>query len=295
MKPKFSVIIPHYNNVDSIYKLIGSIPKSDNIEVIIVDDATPNARVELNALNEDCTIHFCENNIGAGACRNIGLSYVNSDWVIFADSDDYFSENAFDIFDYYSSSSSDIIFFNVDSVDLGTNNKNNRCVSVNNLVNNLIDENCNDIRYSSAVPWGKMIKNQLISDNDIKFDEVICSNDAFFSLKVGHLAREIEGSKDIVYIVTRRSGSLTTTKTDEYIRTRFKVSLCMNKYLYIIRKKEYQTSLIKLILSYRRVISFSDWKSLIKDVCFLKQKIMPRNLLSGKKIFKIRDVYNNVK
>lgn len=293
VKKKITVVIPHYNNVSGLYKLVNSIPKSEMIEIVIVDDATDDARSKLLKFEERCTVHFSEKNIGAGACRNVGLSYVNSEWIIFADSDDYFLPNAFDIFGAYTESKEDIIFFNVDSIDLTTGQKSNRCRAVNDLVERLVDKGNEEIRYSSAVPWGKMIKSKLIFTYNIKFDEVVCSNDVFFSLKAGHLAESIKGSNKAVYMVTRRSGSLTTNKSHACLTCRMDVSINVNKYLYAIDEKYYQTSYLKLLLMYRKVMPGSSFYKLSKDVILGRLKIFPKNFIGVNLFSRLRDIYKN--
>ena len=288
-----TVVIPHYNNVSGLYNLVNSIPKLEMIEIVIVDDATDDARSKLLEFEERCTVHFSEKNIGAGACRNVGLSYVNSEWVIFADSDDYFLPNAFEVFGTYLESKEDIVFFNVNSIDLTTGQKSNRCRAVNELVGGLVDKCNEEIRYSSAVPWGKMIKSKLIFTHNIKFDEVVCSNDVFFSLKAGHLAHNIKGSNKAVYMVTRRSGSLTTIKSHAYLTCRMDVSINVNKYLYAIDKKYYQTSYLKLLLMYRKVMPGSYFYKLSKDAIFGRLKIFPKNFMKVNLLLRLRDIYKN--
>ena len=43
MDVKYSIIIPHYNNPELLMRCLKSIPVSEDIQVIVVDDNSPNA------------------------------------------------------------------------------------------------------------------------------------------------------------------------------------------------------------------------------------------------------------
>ncbi|WP_133150257.1 glycosyltransferase family 2 protein, partial [Vibrio breoganii] len=148
---------------------------------------------------------FLENSTrkkGAGSCRNIALEQAKGDWILFADSDDVFIEDAFNIIDSYllmaEDTSLDIVYFSPKS-----KNQNGasslRHLRYSNLVNDYIESGNDAIRYQFYVPWSKLIRAHLIKSNNIKFDEVIASNDVMFSALVGHFAKKIECTTDSIY------------------------------------------------------------------------------------------------
>ena len=95
-----SIVIPHFNDCSRVINLLGTIPDNAYIEVIVVDDASDNLTLlqkYLNGHRKNVELFVNDCNLGAGACRNIGLSKCNNEWVLFADSDDYFTADAFDI------------------------------------------------------------------------------------------------------------------------------------------------------------------------------------------------------
>src|SRR5574344_311021 len=90
----YTIIIPHKNTTDLLRKCIDSIPKRNDVQVIIVDDNSDADKVDFEhfpGLNEERTeVYFTKEGKGAGYARNIGLQYAIGKWVVFVDADDYF-------------------------------------------------------------------------------------------------------------------------------------------------------------------------------------------------------------
>ena len=187
---KFSVIIPHYQSFNTLYRLLKTIPNSPSIQVIVVDDNSP----EKNKLN-DLKLKFSsfqfielEENSGAGKARNEGLRIAKGKWLIFADADDYFVSGSFDCFIDNYNNSSDVIFFKFQSWDETLNQASNRQVRRNQFVDDFKAKQIrseDNLRYRWHCPWSKMIRKSLIDKHSIKFDETQYSNDLMFSIKVG--------------------------------------------------------------------------------------------------------------
>lgn len=229
-----SVIIPHYNSVLSLYKLLQTIPDNKGIQVIVVDDNSDmgykeelqNLKMKISHKN----IEFYNNNSnikGAGSCRNIGLKKARGKWLIFADADDYFLGDFYDIVKKYFSSKFDVVFFKPTSIEVDTGKLADRHQNYEELINNYLNnKNYKSemfIRYYFHVPWSKLIKTDLIKENNIYFDEVIASNDMMFSAKAGHRMNCFKVSEEIIYCVTRSKGSLTTTISHEIFDSRLDV------------------------------------------------------------------------
>ena len=99
-----------------------SIPKREDLQVIVVDDCSPEKdKYKLDAIKEkfpNVEFYSTEKNGGGGKARNIGLQHAKGKFLIFSDADDYFTSGFSDILDDYSGCSNyDIIFFNAKSVD----------------------------------------------------------------------------------------------------------------------------------------------------------------------------------
>src|SRR5699024_4567641 len=236
-----SIIIPHYNSVDLLRKLLSSIPEYKEIEIIVIDDNSTRGKkelVELTESNKFNHVKFMLNNTGvqsAGACRNIGLKHATGKWILFADSDDYFLDGFFKIIEKYFNSDYDVIFFNPISIYIDTNEVSNRHLKYRNLVLNYIKEsscrNESGLRYDYLAPWSKLIRKSIIEDNNIKFDEVLALNDVLFSTKVGYYINDFLASSEKIYCITRSKGTLTTTITNEIMNSKIDVFIRYCKFI----------------------------------------------------------------
>lgn len=87
-----SVIIPNYNRADLIIRAVKSVLNQtiQDIEVIVVDDASTDSSVEVLNMIKDHRLHIVQLNYNAGACaaRNKGISLATGEYIAFLDSDD---------------------------------------------------------------------------------------------------------------------------------------------------------------------------------------------------------------
>lgn len=215
MNPLFTIIIPHYNIPDLLMRCLKSIPISEDIQVIVVDDNSPDADTYIEKY-PDLSRPYLEfiptkKGGGAGYARNVGLDHAKGKWLLFADADDFFVEDMYDMILSYIDSEADIIFFKMKSV-LSDNVDTE--YARDSHVNWSIDQYFSDgdewyIRVKLYVPWGKMIKRNLICKYNIRFDEVMYGNDMFFSVQSGYYAESIKVVNRVLYVCTYRSNSLT--------------------------------------------------------------------------------------
>lgn len=89
---KVSVIIPVYNQEELVIKAIDSIPKREDIEIIVIDDgSTDNTwKVLENNLKGNMTIIKNAVNKGVGYAVNRGYDIAQGEYVVLLGSDDYF-------------------------------------------------------------------------------------------------------------------------------------------------------------------------------------------------------------
>lgn len=239
-----SIIIPHYNSVFTLNKLLQTIPNRKDIQVIVVDDNSENKyKNELLKLKNEyiqSNVEFYNNNTntkGAGSCRNIGLKLAKGKWLIFADADDYFLNSFFDIVKKYFTSEYDVVFFKPTSIEIDSGKLSQRHKHYEMLIDNFLKyksiSNEMFLRYYFHVPWSKLINSSLLKKNKIIFDEVIASNDVMFSTKVGHSMKNFKVTEEVIYCVTRNRGSLTTTISHEIFDSRLNVYI---NYYHFLKK-----------------------------------------------------------
>lgn len=245
----FSIIIPNRNNLELLSRCLDSIPKRDDIQIIVVDDNSDERLVDFNTYpgydNPNVELVFSKEGKGAGYARNVGLKYAKGKWIVFCDSDDEIITDSFSRkLDEYVDSDAEIIFFDVLVIDY----ESKEVLSANNLYQNIIrskkknrEELC---RYKLRVPWGKMIKKSLVDSYSIEFDETPVANDAFFSLKTGYYAKTIVVDKTPIYRwYAKRSGSITSKTGKESALHHYQCSIRRNAFMYSHNVDRYHDNL----------------------------------------------------
>ena len=91
------ITVPYYNDQENILKLLSSILMQtivDKINVMIVDDCSDNYCFDIadsyRKLGLNINVFRSEQNNGPGIARQIGIDYTDSEFIMFADSDDCF-------------------------------------------------------------------------------------------------------------------------------------------------------------------------------------------------------------
>lgn len=276
-----SIIIPHYNSVDKLKKLLLSIPNKRNIQVIVIDDKSNKKLNEFSNLKKTYDhVLFLKNTTdekGAGVCRNIGLQYVIGNWVLFADADDYFVEGFYDIISDFFNSDYEVIFFKPTSIEVDTGNKSDRHIKYAKYIDDYID-NGNEVsdlqlRYRFFVPWSKMVQYDFILNNNINFEEVIASNDVMFSTRVGYCMNEFKAVKEVIYCVTKGFGTLTTNTNPIIYESKLKEFIKYYKFLEVrLSKKEFKLlRLHGLGMLFNAVQNRLGWKKVISVFRLLKK------------------------
>lgn len=181
----YSVIIPHHNCPDLLCRLLNSIPQRNDIEIIVVDDNS-DSNQKPNISRTDVKIIYLQtkDSKGAGRARNVGLKQATGKWLLFADADDYYINNAFDEFDKVKDTGYDIIFFDIDT-NHGTGNTAFKC-RLNEMLQGGKRAKAN-FKHMSNAPWNKIYKKDFITANNIQFDEIPIQNDAYFVHKASSL------------------------------------------------------------------------------------------------------------
>ncbi|MEY8706049.1 glycosyltransferase family A protein [Bacteroides faecichinchillae] len=236
---KISVIIPHYNTPDLLKRCLHSIPDTDNYQVIVVDDNSDPDIVDFSELQKtgrsNTSVVLTKEGKGAGYARNVGLELADGDWLLFADSDDFFVTEMDSILEPYLNSGADMVIFKANSVDSENLEPSDRDENINTRIEEAKNKYISAKQASIAIqsPWCRLIKREFIEKNNIKFEEVMACNDTMFTTMATCLANNIELSSDALYVVTFRKGSLwdsRKTNPHNYL-IRIEVQIRRNKYV----------------------------------------------------------------
>ena len=249
MKYNYSIIIPHKNSPDLLARCLNSIPKRDDVQVIIVDDNSSPEKIDfqnfpgLNTKNTICV--FDKSGKGAGHARNVGLECAEGKWLIFSDCDDFFSANFSSILDENVNSEYDLTYYDIESVYSDTMEPCNRSDNYKEKFYKAIEEGDMDLlRYKMTTPWGKIILRSLVNNNCFRFDETPVSNDSWFSFLVGHKAENVNAIKKTLYVVTENRGSLMHQNSPKNLWCRLEIAAKINDYLIQYKKPKYHINLL---------------------------------------------------
>ncbi len=242
-----SIIIPFKNSIRTLPRLFNSIPDNDNIEIILVENSDIPLTKQQIGIDRDYKLLNAASQRYAGGARNVGIEASTGKWLIFADSDDFFSPDAFSIISNYLDSPFDLIYFGCDSVFDDTMQPSDRHKIFNGIVKDLSTGKYPEIRAKlyHVVPWAKMIRRNLIIENNIRFDEVIASNDIYFSTLCAYYSQKFSYNTAQIYIVTTRKGSLAYKWNKDILNARFMVALRRNKFLKTHNLGQYQVSVMQ--------------------------------------------------
>ncbi|SDB81022.1 Glycosyltransferase involved in cell wall bisynthesis [Pelagirhabdus alkalitolerans] len=248
---KLSIIIPHYNSIHTLKRLIRSIPITHQIEVLIIDDQSQlpfDHLIDHFKYFEHPYLHFFENDThqkGAGACRNIGLEKARGRFVLFADADDFFVDQFYNIVRPYLTSDYDVIYFTPTSKYEESSEIAPRHFEYETIIKNFITvpNRYHELwlRYKFKPPWSKLIALDFIKKHSISFDPVIASNDVMFSTKVGHHMKHFIALDQTIYCVTQTKGSLTKRTNIDVFNARVDVFIEYAQFLKTkLSSKEYE-------------------------------------------------------
>jgi glycosyltransferase involved in cell wall biosynthesis len=246
-----SVIIPHKNSGLLLKRLLESVPKDEQYQVIVCDDHSKDDELGIvKELQQQYNFELYENEgFGAGGARNTALKHAEGKWLLFADSDDFFMSPLEEMVKKYMESDADIVYFNVDSCYSESLKPAYRGKHVNGLVETY-KRTGNDkvLRFKHLSPWGKLIKTSLVKDNDIKFEEIIAANDNMFCILTGLKANKVVCEDVAIYMVTLSEGSsITTQLSKERFESKLYATIRVNKLLRKSGYGKYQKSVLYFI------------------------------------------------
>lgn len=241
-KYKLSIIIPHFNIPDLLQVLLRSIPVRDDIQIIVVDDNSTRKTKELNEIvgkQNERHFEFYKNYTmknSLGTCRNIGLEHAMGKWIVFADADDYYTSGWLEELESFMDSDNDMIFFSATSVRLDSGETDTRhqmyAERISKFIKTPSASNELLLRFDFASACLKMYRRSFLNENEIRFHDIVTAEDTLFSLECGFKARKIACTDYPVYCITRRFGSLTTIRSEEFDDLRIQVRIKRAGYLY---------------------------------------------------------------
>jgi len=111
-KPRFSIIMPAYNDEEYIGQAVESVLNQtyQSFELIVIDDgSTDNTPAAISRFREHPRVKIiCQKNGGTAAARNTGLRLASGEYIGFLDSDDFYTPDRLATIDNYLAENQDV-------------------------------------------------------------------------------------------------------------------------------------------------------------------------------------------
>ena len=269
--PKVSVIVPIYNVEKYLEKCINSLLSQtlEDIQIILVNDGSKdnsgNIAKEYEKNNKDRVIYVEKENGGLSDARNYGLKYATGDFIAFLDSDDYIEKNAYE--EMYNKA----IEENADYVE---------CDFIWEFPNKIrVDKQYpyknkkEMLSFVRVVAWNKLIKRQLITDNNLEFPKGLRYEDVEFTYKlIPFINKFAYVDKPFIHYVQRK-GSIANVQNE---RTAEIFTVLDNVIEFYKKNNIYEEYRDELEYNYARYLLCSS----LKRMCKIKDKSIREKLLT---------------
>lgn len=249
----YSIIIPHKNIPQLLQRCLDSIPRREDIQIIVIDDNSSPEIVDFAHFpgreRDDVEIVFTREGRGAGYARNEGLKRAKGKWLLFADTDDFFLPDFLKTLDVYGDTDYDLVTFRAESADCDTLKPVPSRQGYYGVYEKITEDvDVDYLKYRNDVPWAKMISAKLVQEHSIRFDETPAANDVMFSAYVDYYACKAAACSSSIYCATIRPDSLQYAPVLKNLLARVTVACRLNRFLRRIGRKD------KYIYSYSRVV-----------------------------------------
>ena len=234
---KVSIIIPVYKVEKYLRECLDSVINQtlEDIEIICVNDCSPDdcweILLEYAILDDRVKFIDLEKNKGIGYARNHALSQVNSDYVMYLDSDDWLEEDACEkAYNHITKNDNDFVFFGIcvnDEIKRTKRFSRKRF----NILKNFLEKphikfsTMEEPYFSDIAPWNRIFKTSYIKDYNLLFDENRCYEDMPFFYEMIFSDPDFSILDEYLYNYRKRKGSITnnfcTFKDELFMRKKY--------------------------------------------------------------------------
>ena len=213
---KISIIVPVYNAVAYLRKSLDSIVNQSyrDIEFIFVDDGSCDDSLailkEYEVADKRVTVLHQENR-GAGAARNYGMSVAGGKYLLFLDCDDIVETSMVEkMYARAETDNTDVHVCRSDLFDCATGERSDASWSVRREYLPLQEVFAStDIRKNFFEvfvwwPWDKMYRKKFLDEVNLRFQELSSTNDLFFVCAIVLMAKRISVLDEV--LVHHRTG-----------------------------------------------------------------------------------------
>lgn len=288
----FSIIIPIYNVEKYLNQCIDSvlIQKFTDYEIILVNDGSPD---NCGKICDDYAKQYPQikvihkENGGLSDARNFGIKSAKGDYLIFLDSDDYWEGGGIlsDLAEIINNDNNPdiIIHGNTFIFETGENKKAliKNMYNSNNFISdyeNLVTEG---IYYASA--WNKIVRRELIYNNNINFPKGLLHEDVAWSFDIAQHIKNytIYESSFYQYRIGRKDSITNKIKDINLISY---LNILTDKTNYLIRNYKSNPHLLKGNIKYLAKVYLFTFRDYYKSLNKKHQKNVKPHFSKMKKI-----------
>ena len=217
--PAVSVIVPVYNPGPGIEKCLCSLQNQTlrDLEFIFIDDKGNDNSFEIiqKAAERDDRIKIIKNdqNSGPGISRNKGIDAAKGEYLGFVDSDDYVSNDFFELlYNKAVDKAAKIVRGNFCTVEYKDKRIDySRGLAMQETIKEGIDENKPLYSLFLTPLWCAIFECEWIKENDIRFGTIRYSEDKVFLLQACYSAKTMEMVDEAMYCYVQNDKSLVHT------------------------------------------------------------------------------------
>jgi len=241
--PQVSIIMTIYNSELYLDEALESLKNQSlkNLEIICVDDGSTDHSMEIlnRYANKDSRFKiFQKEHTNAGDSRNFGLEKARGEYLLFLDSDDIFDRNLCKTTYYHAKLNKlEILLFGSNKLLMQTKEivPRNEPIFGTRIVPNRVYSSKELSRFLFQIcagnAWSKLYNRKFIKNNQLKFQSLSSTNDAYFTRTTFTKANRIMAIKN--KLVTYRSdlSSSITSNRDNNPLCFYEACLEIKKYL----------------------------------------------------------------
>ena len=235
---KVSIIIPVYNvekYIDRCLKCAVNQTFKD-IEIILVNDGSTDKSINIinKYLKKYSNITLInQQNQGLSSARNTGIKNANGKYIMFADSDDYFSKRFVEtLYNTAEKEKSDIVVCNYKTVfenkKIKIKNKPLKIKTYNS--EKALDILIKDV-FINNFAWNKIYKKEIFTENNINFPIGKTYEDMYVSYRLFHKSKKVSVINKKLYCYVKHKKSITATFTEKNFNDIISGLFEMKKYL----------------------------------------------------------------
>ncbi len=233
MNPKVTIIVPIYNTSLLLPRCLDSLKRQtfSDIEILLIDDGSTDDSqyvCERYCEKDSRFKYWYKQNGGLSSARNFGIQLATGEYISYVDSDDYISENTYEIaYEKASHYGVDLLNFGYTYFDAKENAEKRTSILPKNQVfdKQVILDLLKKDPLKNKLLWFScfyLFRTQYVNKNKLFFDEsVLLGEDSDYNLRSLLSAEKIYSIDDNLYYYVFNANSLTQHRYKEGLLEKF--------------------------------------------------------------------------